>query len=515
MRVMSTSPLVHVMHAAAQFPGHALFKRALADVTSAQDEVLKHLLDLAARTEVGRRRGIHRTWTARTVAERLPVTTWPDWAAWVDLQRAGRDRPVMGHSCTRFEPTSGSTASRKWIPYPPAQLRQLDRAASAWLFDIARTYPRVLRGRHYWSLSWIPDDLRSPDSGAAATGDDLELLPGWKRILLSRVMAVPPDVARRPSVDETMFETLVALCAATDLSLVSVWSPTFLLELLRRLGSEREHVAHRMEGMGQPRRAHLLRSWNGSSDAGFFRTFWPDLALVSAWDTGSSASFAAEVKALLPHAAFQGKGVWATEGVITIPFAGRYPLAVRSHYYEFRCLTTGKMLRPRELEPDMEVQPVISTGSGLWRYALEDRLVVTGFVGTAPCLRFVARLNGTDLVGEKLDAALALSVLERVGSRLGIQCVTLLARQPAAGSDALPQYVLLGRGDSAGESRAAAAAEEALAGIHHYALARQLGQLGPAQAMLVADPLATYGALARTNKASGSTKIDPVCVWKE
>ncbi|MBM4354167.1 MAG: GH3 auxin-responsive promoter family protein, partial [Deltaproteobacteria bacterium] len=433
MRVMRAAVLVHLLHCASQFPEHARFVRALRDAESAQRAVLARLLALLEQTDFGREHGLSRSWTAEDVAARLPVSAWSDWVPRVERQRTEPSRWVMAPRCTRFEPTSGSTSRRKWIPYSEAFLSELDRASSPWLFDLGRSHPGILKGRHYWSLSWLPDELRGASGGRAAAGDDLQLLPWWKRRLLGRVMAVSPDVARLPSVNETLFETLVALSAAADLSLVSVWSPTFALELLRRLGDERQRISVRLDRLGAGRRASLLRSWDGIPSGEFYRSFWPRLSLVSAWDTGSSASWAACLSALLPQAAFQGKGVWATEGVVTIPFCGHYPLAVRSHFYEFRCLETGRIVPSWRLEPDMEVQPILSTGSGLWRYALEDRLRVTGFLESTPCLEFVARLSGTDLVGEKLDAALAQRVLDAVQCELAVPAASAGRENARAG----------------------------------------------------------------------------------
>ena len=65
-----------------------------------------------------------------------------------------------------------------------------------------------------------------------------------------------------------------------------------------------------------------------------------------------------KLKGLLPHAGFQGKGLWATEGVVTFPFDGRYPLAYLSHFYEFADATDGKVFAPWQLREGQEVIPI-------------------------------------------------------------------------------------------------------------------------------------------------------------
>jgi hypothetical protein len=240
------------------------------------------------------------------------------------------------------------------------------------------------------------------------------------------------------------------------------------------------------------------------------QALWPSLALVSAWDSSTSRRYAQELRQAFPHASFQGKGLWATEGVVTIPFQGGTPIAATSHAIELRCLATGAILPPWRVQDGQEVQPLLTAANGLIRYALPDRCRVTGFMGTAPCLEFLGRMGGVDLVGEKLDAVLAQQVLEAVGAELGCTPISLLALDGSG--EEVPHYCLLaapGPGAPA-EASVAARAEELLGAIHHYRLARELGQLGPVRAMVRADALAEYHRRVGETGADGHVKIESV-----
>lgn len=174
-----------------------------------------------------------------------------------------------------------------------------------------------------------------------------------------------------------------------------MWSPTFALTLFDNI------IKHKLElvsvlasgkwgdrspalpGLKCPqshRVAELLLQWQGNISAVLLKQIWPELALVSAWDTSSSATWANKLQNLLPQAEFQGKGLWATEGVVTIPFQNNYPLAICSHFYEFIDLDTDEVFPAWQLEKDQVVRPVLTTGSGLLRYAMKDKLRVSGFL---------------------------------------------------------------------------------------------------------------------------------------
>ena len=202
-----------------------------------------------------------------------------------------------------------------------------------------------------------------------------------------------------------------------DLSMISVWSPTFALQLLDNLqawGSDIAEVLQtgswggRQASLAQiatpksVRRARLLKKLL-NAPAIDPQQLWPHLALVSSWDTAGAVVWAEQLRARLPHAGFEGKGLWATEGVVTFPYNGEYPLAYQSHFYEFENLTTGEIVPSWALQLGDHVSPILSCGNGLMRYCMDDHLLVSGFYGSLPCFTFQGRRFGVDLVGEKLD----------------------------------------------------------------------------------------------------------------
>ena len=501
--------LLHRLHLAGAGAAHRRFLAAVADPEAAQRAVLARTLDELA--HVPRWRHLAGASWERFTAQ-APLTTWDDVSADLDAQRRdGRVRAAP--PARRWQPTSGSTAARKWLPYPPSLLSAFDEAAGAWLIDLAQSCPAAFAGRHYWSLSWLPDDLRRE----GADSDDRSLLSPLKRVALGRLMAVPPQVAELGDADAALLATAASLAATTDLSLISVWSPTFALALLATLARHRKEVATWL-ARGRwpfplplpraPTAAEALAAWDGAPSHGITAALWPRLALVSAWDGAASLAYAADLTALTPHALFQGKGLWATEGVVTIPFAGHWPLALTSHVVELRCLATGRVLAPWAVAPGQLVQPLLTTTGGLVRHALADRLEVTEPLGRAPCLRFCGRLDGTDLVGEKLDRAAVEALVAPLAARCGAAHATLWAvTRP-------PHYVLVAEVAAERQAELGRARAAALVALHHYRLARELGQLGAAEVVAVADALAVgLEVAARAGRGAGEWKAESLAPW--
>src|SRR4029079_6464270 len=114
------------------------------------------------------------------------------------------------------------------------------------------------------------------------------------------------------------------------------------------------------------------------------------------------------------------KGLLATEGFVTIPFAGRWPLAIRSHFFEFLAEDGGARFAWERNEGEV-YSVVLTAGGGLYHYCLQDRVRVEGFVEKTPSLRFLGKEGHvSDLRGEKLHESFVAGVLARIFERAGI-----------------------------------------------------------------------------------------------
>ena len=440
------------------------------------------------------------TWEEFTVNQ--PVTRYGQWQEAINAQRRGESL-LTTSPLVRYQPTSGSSEKLKLIPYTKSFVEELDAAIAPWLASMYRQHRGLNGGTHYWSVSWLPQSQFAELSGNL--NDDSELLGSVKRVLASQSQAVPADVALAASADDALFATLCFLVANKDLRMLSVWSPTFALQLLEAIPVWAEQIIdvlsygnwrHRATSLKNlkaphaPKRAQELARVLRLHPSMLGAELWPNLALVSAWDTADAAPWAQQLKTCFPQAAFEGKGLWATEGVVTIPIDGQYPLAFRSHVYEFEDLQNGGILAPWELKEGDIVSPIITSGNGLLRYQLDDRIAVDGFWGDVPCFKFMGRRFGVELVGEKMSPEAARQVLASAANRFGLEPVTLMAVNGETQNR--PRYIaLFSSGKEQASYRVCAEAsawvERELRGHFHYELARDLRQLEPVIAVIAQD----------------------------
>jgi hypothetical protein len=499
---------------AANIPGYLSFRRALSQSARVQRALLRRYLTTNAQTAFGRAHGFATIRTAEEYSKRVPLATWEDVAPWVERVAAGEARVLTRSAVKNLELTSGSSAAAKLIPYTADLQREIRRAVAPWIVDLYAHRPRIARGTAYWSITPLAlEEERSTGPVPVGFEEDSEYLGGFWSRLADATLAVPGAVRHIRDPDAFRYVTLLFLLRRRDLSLISVWHPSFLTLLIGALprfwnsllrdiergtltpsGSIPEPVRRELTARlaARPLRAAELRR----SSPGAPARLWPRLGLISCWGDAHAALSLAELARAFPGVEIQPKGLLATEGFVTIPFAGAWPLALRSHFFEFLPESGGDPRFAWELEEGSAYSMVLTTGGGLYRYRLQDRVRVEGFVESTPSLRFLGKEGHvSDLRGEKLHESFVAGALARIFAKAGITPrFALLA--PADGEPA--GYVLYLETETAPPVGLAEGLEEELSTNPHYRLCRALGQLSAVRIVRTGrDAYSQYVALCQ------------------
>ncbi|HEX8819074.1 MAG TPA: GH3 auxin-responsive promoter family protein [Archangium sp.] len=506
---------------AAQAPSALLFRRALSRPEQAQAECLSRVLNAVRDSaQATRLPGFSRVRTAREFQDAVPVSTPDSVLADIEALKSGGPRVLTREPVVRFEPSGGSSGASKYVPVTQGLLSEFHHALAPMLFDLLASRPALREGPSYWSISPIGRKQgRTPGGIPVGSVEDSAYFPRFLQPALARVFAVPGTVAHLPDVESCRYVTLWFLVACEELALVSVWNPSFLTLLMDALERHGERLAEDLErgvcrpplpeGEGgvlsrmrftpRPERAAVLREVLRSGLQA--RLLWPRLALLSMWTDAQAAHSVEPACRRFQGIEVQGKGLLATEGVVSLPlFDAPAPvLAVRSHFFEFLD-PEHPDARPwlaHELERGRTYSVLLSTSGGLLRYRLGDLVRVEGFHHATPCLRFLGRADSVcDLVGEKLAAT-------RVSTVLDATLPTVLGRRPPFAmlapewdAHAPPAYRLFVETDlpEVHLEEAARAIERALCEGYHYRYARELGQLGPVCALRVTEGTRRYEA---------------------
>jgi hypothetical protein len=479
---------------AAGAPAARALGRALDDPEAEQWRVLRACLRRNRDSEYGRLHGFARIRSAVEFQARVPLADYDGVEPLVQRVRRGERGVLTTEPVHRLVPSSGSTAAQKLVPWTRSLAGEFGRAVRAWSTDLLARRPEVAGGPAYWSVSPArPEEAEVDPSppGAPPVGfdDDTAYLGGPLARLVRHLLAVPEAVRLAADVETFRYLTALGLVRAGGLRLVSVWHPTFFELLLDAVERHFEALARDVARgtVSAPGRvsgalAAACAPWR-LPDAARAREIaragpdparlWRRLALVSCWADGPAAGAAEALGRRLAGVEIQPKGLLATEGVVTVPFGGARPVAVRSHFYEFLD-DAGAAHAVGDLRAGARYSVVLTTGGGLYRYRLHDRVRVEGFLGRTPSLAFVGKEDHvSDVRGEKLEAGMVASALERVfaGRRPGF---AMLA--PELGGERA-RYTLFVEAEGPLPDGLEGALDSALSANPHYRVCRRLGQL--------------------------------------
>ena len=492
-------------------PPTLAFVTALSWPERCQRRLLRRMLARLPATRYGRERGVGSNMRTAEEFLQVPMADYESLRPFIRAIQAGEPDVLAAEPVTVLQPTSGTSAAPKLIPFTRGLQRQFQDALAPWMVSLFSRHPRLLFGRQYWCVS--PNTRpRAESESAVPVGfmEDTDYLGGWQRRIARHLLVAPDGLTRVEDPAAFEFLTLLFLVREENIRLVSVWHPSFLTVLLEALpghaaaleaclrsgqlpaglalpGDVRSPLSGRLRP--DPDRAVIVARMNLTKPAEV-RRLWPHLQVISCWTGRGAETCVARLREWFPGVTIEGKGLMATEGVVTIPWGldGRFVCAVRSHFLEFLEPDSACAKRCWELEPGKSYSVVMTTAGGLWRYRLGDLVRVAGWAGRTPCLEFVRREGSvSDICGEKLTLADAEAALDqaRAATGMGFSFAMLVPERQGteAGYDLLVQ--LPPDTPPASLETLANVVDTALHVNFHYLHARRLGQLRPARVRVI------------------------------
>lgn len=483
------------------------FAAAMENPGAAQRALLKRILAANETSRFGRHHGFATIDGPDAYRRAVPIRSHEAFEPHFQAVARGADQELTAEPVLLFEETGGSTGGAKLIPYTESALRAFRHALLPWLADCLSERPALGRGRAYWAISPARHQTRRTPGGIPIGVDSDGVYFGPEMAPAFAALSVAGQrVACAPSFAAWRHATALDLLRAHDLALISIWSPTFFFPILETISQSADALLRDIaegrlrdpqtgaplpgdgEAPADPERAAFLA---GQIDRDPVPTdrIWPGLDMISCWADAGARTFAELLEQRFPRVKMQGKGLLASEGVITIPLHRHpYPVpALTSGFIEFAD-DSGVTGLCDELSEGEAYRVIMTTPGGLYRYDIGDRLRMRGWAKPGlPMLEFVGRASDTsDLCGEKLTAEFVEQCLRPIrGFRQVI----------ADATSTPPSYVLLLDAADVTADRALALVRQVEAALREnpqYRYARNLRQLGPLRVKRAHRPLEAW-----------------------
>ncbi|MCH4887811.1 GH3 auxin-responsive promoter family protein [Acidaminobacter sp. JC074] len=400
-----------------------------------QEKYLMALIRSNESTDFGKLHDFSSLKGIKDFQKHVPILDYEDHQPYIQKHMDDRCQALVNETIDLFELSSGSTSASKYIPYTSGLQSDFMAGIKPWLYDLYHHYPKLMKGKAYWSVSPIASERTFTKSGIpVGFQDDTGYFDWVQKHLFNRLFIVPSDIKFISDIGDFRYITMFYLIREEKLSLISVWNPTFLENLLKTFLTYKNQIIEDInQGSIRPpngsklpksmlkikakeKRAKTIESLLNDSETCVFHKIWPGLEIISCWDQGNSKGACDRLNQYFLDVTIQGKGLLATEGIASFPLHKiGCVVSYKSHFFEFMDLESDDIKLLDELEDGKSYKLIMTTRGGLYRYQLHDIVKVDGFYNQVPCIVFMGKSsNVSDFFGEKINEMHVKSILEEM-----------------------------------------------------------------------------------------------------
>ncbi len=362
---------------------------------------------------------------------KIPILSYDDIKEFIDAELNGKPMQLTAQSPTLFAITSGTTGASKYIPMTEQSKAAKSELMRVWLSQLFHDHPTIFDGRILTIVS--PEVEEYSPAGipcGSESGHGYRKMPG----LLKSLYSCPYEVYEIKNYDAKYY-ALLRTSVQQNLTLLFTCNPSTVLLIAERMGDHAESLirdirdgtissdfdipdvirAKMLKGFRpDPERAKELEQ---ARDAGGGRLLpkhaWPNLPVICCWKGGTVGMYLEKFDHyFVPGTPVRDIGYFASEMRGSVPMTDEGPegvLAINTNVCEFFPAELSHKPQPHELllADQLEVGKhyffYVTTHAGLYRYAMNDIVEVTGYYEKTPLIRFVQKGKGVvSFTGEKL-----------------------------------------------------------------------------------------------------------------
>ncbi|MHC4983318.1 MAG: GH3 auxin-responsive promoter family protein [Planctomycetota bacterium] len=468
-----------------------------------QEELLRKMVRLSAATAFGRDHGFSSIRSYEDFKRAVPVGSYRTLYPYVRRVLAGETAALLppGEKLMMFSLTSGTTGAPKYIPVTG---RFLAAMRAGWNITglMALRDHREAWLRPILQIASPMCETKSPTG--LPCGAISGLLAATQKKIVRRMYPVPQAVQaiEAPAVK---FYSILRCAIESDVSIITTANPSTTVKLVEIAQANAEQlirdvadgeirppgglpaaVASAMKFKPNRRLARRLTEAIARDGKLLPRHFWRPVLLMN-WTGGTLKLYLSRLRELFGDVPVRDIGLLASEGRFSVPLrdgTAEGVAEITSNFLEFipaeeHDAAEANLLRAHELAAGREYFLVVTNWAGLWRYNLDDRVRVTGFLGRSPIFEFLSRGTHTaNITGEKITEHQVVEAMRRACAAAGANVDRFVVQGRFART---PYYEL--RLEQAGDvapEKLAALMDESLAKLNiEYRSKRSSGRLGP------------------------------------
>ena len=417
-----------------------------------QEKLLMSIIEKNKNTEYGKKIGFDKIHSIEDFQRIVPLTTYDDYADYVDRMIDGEENLIMASKCHRYCSSSGSVGRPKILPKSGRDLFYMQSVgfaatpacASIWFGNKGIKFPKQVG-----TVAIVLTGHKMKDGKMCNGAGQVPFT--YLKPISEFFMTTPNDFMypeNEDAVDSAYFHLRFAL-ENRDVTYIGSMVVTLLTIMFEFFENNWEMVCNDIEKgtidpsikcpeelrakwekkfKPNPKRAAEIRK---ECEKGFDTPIAPRIWPKFMWSYGMVGStlqfYVNKLRKYIGDAPIHNMGYAAAEGYMAMPIELNVNDAVlmpKSVFFEFIPMDdydSGKFLTLDQLEEGKEYEIVVTNFSGLYRYKIEDVIRVTGFYNKTPKMEFLYRNNlAMNIANEKTTTQMVDWAAGETQKKLGI-----------------------------------------------------------------------------------------------
>ncbi len=403
-----------------------LFLKSCNNPEFEQTNILLSIINKNKNSKLGKLYKFERIKTISDFQNYVPISTYEDYKPFIKSIMNGENNILTSENINYFALSSGSSSASKYIPYTSCLKQEFNSAINIWIYDLLYKFKSLKFGTQFWIITPVATNIKLPKSSISiGFEDDTEYFGKIEKNLIRSVMCLPNNINKIKDNNNYFYLLAYFLLIDRELRLISVWNPSLLISIFEfirtnykllcrdiSLGTinlpnnvkQDKKIADIFAKKNKKRGDYLSKIPEFCPES--IKLIWQKLAIISCWTDAWANVFEKDINNWFQHTHIQGKGLLATEGVVSIPIKKlEYPvLTIKTHFYEFINIETKNICASHQLKIGEKYELLLTTGGGFYRYRLNDIVEIMGFFKKTALLKFISKSDiVSDVCGEKLN----------------------------------------------------------------------------------------------------------------
>ena len=414
------------------------FKKAAQNARGNQEKTLREILTISKDTEYGKAHHFDEILKAKNDKElyalyqkNVQPNNYEDLQPYIERHKQGEENILFPGKPALYATTSGTTKEPKWIPITQRYLKDVyGKMNLAWLFTLIRNRRMVFSGSLVSIVGKVIEGY-APDGTicGSISGFAQRDCPQWMKDL-----SPYPFTIYEIEDYNARYYAIMRFGIEHNTTLIITANPSTIVEMQNNVNENFDLYVEDIEKgtinadlaipdrirdsfkpfmKPNPERAAELRALKEKYGIVLPKHYWPDFQLLTTWRCGNTKVYLDKFKDSFPEQMFhQEFSYYSTEcrfGLV-VDDTNNTVLCPHMHYYEFvaeedidKPDNEKHFLQMYELEEGKRYVTYVTTYAGLYRYNMNDMVIVGPRYWDTPSVQLVQKINGiVTMTGEKL-----------------------------------------------------------------------------------------------------------------